>query len=110
MVAEGISTAGAADNGRCTANSSGWTTRLPNLEKDNYVVQSWSPHPADEDKYFTAKESAARVTRMTTRRAVIALGGNAMTSSDGSATPQAQRDAIREAAGHVAEVVAAGVE
>jgi carbamate kinase len=44
------------------------------------------------------------------RRAVIALGGNAMTGPDGSATPQAQRDAIREAAGHVADVVAAGVE
>ena len=47
---------------------------------------------------------------MTSRRVVIALGGNAMTGADGSATPQAQRDAIREAAGHVAEVVAAGVE
>ncbi len=46
---------------------------------------------------------------MTSRRVVIALGGNAMTGSDGSATPDAQRDAIREAAGHVAEVVAAGV-
>jgi len=41
---------------------------------------------------------------------VIALGGNAMTGPDGSATPAAQRDAIREAAGHVAEVAAAGVE
>ncbi|WP_110004727.1 carbamate kinase [Geodermatophilus normandii] len=47
---------------------------------------------------------------MTSRRAVIALGGNAMTGPDGSATPAAQRNAIREAAGHVAEVVAAGVE
>src|ERR671929_2124702 len=47
---------------------------------------------------------------MTSRRVVIALGGNAMTGPDGSATPQAQRDAIREAAGHVADVVAAGVE
>jgi carbamate kinase len=47
---------------------------------------------------------------MTTGRAVIALGGNAMTGPDGSATPQAQRNAIREAAGHVAEVVAAGVQ
>ena len=36
---------------------------------------------------------------MTSRRAVIALGGNAMTGPDGSATPGAQRDAIREAAG-----------
>src|SRR5918992_1729735 len=47
---------------------------------------------------------------MTSRRVVIALGGNAMTGPDGSATPQAQRDAIREAAGHIADVVAAGVE
>jgi carbamate kinase len=47
---------------------------------------------------------------MTSHRVVIALGGNAMTGSDGSATPQAQRDAIREAAGHIAEVVASGVE
>jgi carbamate kinase len=41
---------------------------------------------------------------------VIALGGNAMTGPDGSATPGAQRDAIAQAAGHIAEVVAAGVE
>jgi carbamate kinase len=41
---------------------------------------------------------------------VIALGGNAMTGPDGSATPEAQRDAIRVAAGHVAEVVATGAE
>jgi carbamate kinase len=47
---------------------------------------------------------------MTSRRVVIALGGNAMTGSDGSATPAAQRDALREASGHIAEVVAAGVE
>ena len=47
---------------------------------------------------------------MTSRRVVIALGGNAMTGPDGSATPQAQRDAIREAAVHIAEVVAAGFE
>lgn len=47
---------------------------------------------------------------MTSHRVVVALGGNAMTGPDGSATPQAQRDAIRVAAGHVAEVVAAGVE
>jgi carbamate kinase len=43
-------------------------------------------------------------------RAVIALGGNAMTGPDGNATPQAQREAIRTAMGHVAEVVAAGHE
>jgi len=47
---------------------------------------------------------------MTSRRVVIALGGNAMTGPDGSATPGAQRDAIREAAGHIADVVATGVE
>jgi carbamate kinase len=47
---------------------------------------------------------------MTSHRVVIALGGNAMTGPDGSATPGAQRDAIREASGHIAEVVAAGVE
>ncbi|WP_448614793.1 carbamate kinase [Modestobacter sp. URMC 112] len=44
------------------------------------------------------------------RRAVIALGGNAMTGPDGSATPAAQRAAIAVAAGHVAEVVATGVQ
>jgi carbamate kinase len=43
-------------------------------------------------------------------RVVIALGGNAMTGPDGSATPRAQRVAIREAAGHIADVGAAGVE
>src|ERR687894_1509109 len=47
---------------------------------------------------------------MTSRRVVIALGGNAMTGADGSATPEAQRDAIAEAAGHIADVVASGVE
>src|SRR3954462_4449199 len=44
------------------------------------------------------------------RRVVIALGGNAMTGPDGSATPAAQRDALREASVHIAEVVSAGVE
>ena len=43
-------------------------------------------------------------------RVVIALGGNAMTGPDGSATPQAQRDAIRVACRHVAEVVATGAQ
>jgi carbamate kinase len=43
-------------------------------------------------------------------RVVIALGGNAMTGPDGSATPGAQRDAIAEAAAHIADVVASGVE
>jgi len=44
------------------------------------------------------------------RRVVIALGGNAMTGSDGSATPGAQRAAIAAAARHVAAVVATGAE
>src|SRR3712207_9426843 len=44
------------------------------------------------------------------RRVVIALGGNAMTGPDGSATPAAQRDAIAGAAQHVADVVATGAE
>ena len=43
-------------------------------------------------------------------RVVIALGGNAMTGPDGSATPAAQQAAIAEASGHIADVVAAGVE
>ncbi len=47
---------------------------------------------------------------MTSSRVVIALGGNAMTGADGSATPVAQRLALREAAGHIADVVAAGAE
>ena len=46
----------------------------------------------------------------TPRRVVIALGGNAMTGPDGSATPAAQRDAIAVAAQHIAEVVLSGVE
>lgn len=46
---------------------------------------------------------------MTSRRVVIALGGNAMTGPDGSATPAAQRAAIAAAAGHIADVVATGV-
>ena len=41
-------------------------------------------------------------------RVVVALGGNAMTGPDGSATPQAQRDAVEVAAGAIADVVAAG--
>jgi carbamate kinase len=43
-------------------------------------------------------------------RVLIALGGNAMTGPDGSATPSAQRHAIGAAMEHVAEVVAAGHE
>ncbi|MBB3086422.1 carbamate kinase [Geodermatophilus sabuli] len=44
------------------------------------------------------------------RRVVIALGGNAMTGPDGSATPGAQQAAIAGACAHVAEVVSTGVE
>jgi carbamate kinase len=44
------------------------------------------------------------------RRVVIALGGNALTGPDGSATPRAQRDAIAEAARHIAAVVGTGAE
>jgi carbamate kinase len=57
---------------------------------------------------FTAKTSAATLCGVT--RVVIALGGNAMSAPDGSATPQAQLGAIRVAAGHIADVVATGVE
>src|SRR3954449_8065840 len=44
------------------------------------------------------------------RRVVIALGGNAMTGPDGSATPDAQLEAIAGAAGHIAAVVGTGAE
>src|SRR3954468_19814911 len=54
--------------------------------------------------------AADRVVRRVVCRVVIALGGNAMTGPDGSATPGAQRDAIAVASGHIADVVAAGVE
>lgn len=47
---------------------------------------------------------------MTSRRVVIALGGNAMTGADGSATPAAQQAAIAQACTHIAEVVASGVD
>ncbi len=43
-------------------------------------------------------------------RIVIALGGNAMTSADGRATPEDQREAIRRAADPIADLVAAGHE
>lgn len=43
-------------------------------------------------------------------RFVIALGGNAMTSPDGSARPEDQRAAIREAAGPIVDLVDAGHE
>lgn len=41
-------------------------------------------------------------------RIVIALGGNAMTSSDGSARPEDQRAAIRRAADPIADLIGAG--
>ncbi|MFB9894150.1 carbamate kinase [Planobispora takensis] len=41
-------------------------------------------------------------------RVVIALGGNAMTASDGSASPADQRRAVEGAMGHVAALIAAG--
>jgi carbamate kinase len=44
------------------------------------------------------------------RRVVIALGGNALTGPDGSATPGAQRQAIAAAAQHIAAVVGTGAE
>lgn len=43
-------------------------------------------------------------------RVLVALGGNAMTGPDGSATPQAQRAAITKASQHLADLVAAGHE
>jgi carbamate kinase len=43
-------------------------------------------------------------------RALIALGGNAMTAADGQATPQAQEAAIAAAMERVADLVAAGVD
>ena len=43
-------------------------------------------------------------------RLVIALGGNAMTAPDGSATPQAQREAVEAAAPAIADLAAAGHE
>jgi len=50
------------------------------------------------------------VTTPGAHRVVVALGGNAMTGPDGSATPAAQRDAIAKASQHIADVVAAGAE
>jgi carbamate kinase len=43
-------------------------------------------------------------------RVLVALGGNAMTAADGSATPDAQRQAIEGAMARVADLVAAGVQ
>lgn len=41
-------------------------------------------------------------------RVLVALGGNAMTTADGSARPEDQIAAITDAMGHIAELVAAG--
>ena len=41
-------------------------------------------------------------------RVLVALGGNAMTGPDGTATPAAQRAAITSAMGSVADLIAAG--
>ena len=43
-------------------------------------------------------------------RAVIALGGKPITGPDGSAAADAQRDAIREASTHLADVAASSVD
>ena len=43
-------------------------------------------------------------------RALIALGGNAMTGPGGSATPEDQDRAVAEAMEHVADLVASGVD
>ncbi|MEU5879590.1 carbamate kinase [Spirillospora sp. NPDC047279] len=45
-----------------------------------------------------------------TGRVLIALGGNAMTAPDGSATPDAQKAAVAAAMEHVADLVAAGAQ
>src|SRR5512139_2759714 len=42
-------------------------------------------------------------------RVLIALGGNAMTGPDGSATPEEQDRAIGTATEHIADLVAAGL-
>src|SRR6476619_3687416 len=54
-----------------------------------------------------ARGSAPKVERM---RIAIALGGNAMTSPDGRARPEDQRDAVDRAAGPIADLIAAGHE
>lgn len=46
----------------------------------------------------------------TGERVLIALGGNAMTASDGSATPADQRTAIERAMDPIADLVAAGTQ
>jgi carbamate kinase len=43
-------------------------------------------------------------------RVLVALGGNAMTSPDGSATPEAQRHAIEGAMKRIADLVAGGAQ
>ncbi|MFG2000060.1 carbamate kinase [Spirillospora sp. NPDC048911] len=48
--------------------------------------------------------------RLDGERVLIALGGNAMTAPDGSATPAAQAAAVAAAMEHVADLVAAGAQ
>lgn len=43
-------------------------------------------------------------------RVLVALGGNAMTSSDGDASPESQRRAIAQAAVHLADIIEDGHE
>jgi carbamate kinase len=50
------------------------------------------------------------VSQLTGERVLVAMGGNAMTAPDGSATPQAQEQAIGKAMELVADLIAAGAE
>ncbi|MFI0445155.1 carbamate kinase [Actinomadura sp. 6N118] len=55
-------------------------------------------------------ERTAQRASLDGERVLIALGGNAMTAPDGSATPAAQAAAVAAAMEHVADLVAAGAE
>ncbi|MGI8333908.1 carbamate kinase [Actinomadura scrupuli] len=50
------------------------------------------------------------MSQLTGKRVLVALGGNAMTAPDGSATPQAQATAVEGAMELVADLIAAGAE
>jgi carbamate kinase len=55
--------------------------------------------------------TAARTTGQSwARRVLVALGGNAMSAPDGSATEADQIEALGRAAAHIADLVAAGVQ